>query len=119
MKLVSTSPSSGYSALGSVDISTDAEIRSKVTEANKATLMWKELGIKKRIALLKPVHEEFKNRSDEIASLITAEMGKPIESAKSEASGYVEELEWFFDHAETALADEITHEDVKSVHKIV
>ncbi len=119
MKLVSTSPSSGYSVLGSVDISTDSEIRSKVTEANKAALMWKEISIKKRIALLKPVYEEFKSRSDEIASLITGEMGKPIENAKSEASGHVEGLKWFFDHAEAALADEITHEDAKSIHKIV
>ncbi len=119
MKLVSTSPSSGYSVLGSVDISTDSEIRSKVTEANKATLMWKELGVKKRIDLLKPVYKEFKNRSDEIASLITNEMGKPIEAAKSEASGYLKELKWFFNHAEAALADEVTYEDAKSVHKIV
>lgn len=119
MKLVSTNPASGYSTVGSVDISTDTEIHSKVTEANKAALDWKEMGTKKRISLLKPICEEFKSRLDEIASLITNEMGKPIESAKSEASGYIEELEWFFNHAEAALADEITHEDTKSIHKIV
>ena len=119
MKLVSTNPASGYSTIGSVDISTDTEIHSKVADANKAALTWKEMGIKKRISLLKPICEEFKSRSDEIASLITAEMGKPIEGAKSEASGHIKELEWFFNHAEAALADEITFEDAKSVHKIV
>jgi len=119
MKLVSTNPASGYSVIGSVDISTDSDIHSKVTEANKVALMWKELGVKKRISLLKPVCEEFKNRSEEIALLITSEMGKPIETARAEVSGYTEELEWFFNHAVAALADEITHEDEKSIHKIV
>lgn len=119
MKLVSTNPASGYSVVGSVDISTDAEIHSKVAEANKASLSWKEMGIKKRISLLKPICKEFKSHSDEIASLITNEMGKPLENAKSEASGYIKELEWFFNNAEAALAEEVTYEDTKSVHKIV
>src|SRR3989338_4760888 len=119
MKLVSTNPASGYSVVGSVDISTDAEIHSKVAEANKASLSWKEMGIKKRISLLKPICKEFKSHSDEIASLITNEMGKPLENAKTEASGYIKELEWFFNNAEAALAEEVTYEDTKSVHKIV
>ena len=45
MKLVSTNPARGYEVVGSVDVSTDEEIRSKVSLANKAELAWKELGM--------------------------------------------------------------------------
>ncbi len=119
MKLVSTNPARGYEVVGSVDVSTDEEIRSKVSLANKAETAWKELGVSKRIELLKPVCKEFRLRQKEIASLITNEVGKPVSEAKSEASGFVEEFEWFLSNAGKALADETTHEDSSSVHKIV
>ncbi|MBU0648876.1 aldehyde dehydrogenase family protein [Patescibacteria group bacterium] len=118
-RLISTNPSKNYEILGEVNISSDNEIREKVALANKAKVFWKELGIKKRIELLKPICEEFRTRSDEIAELITREMGKPIIESIEEVNGYVEEFEWFMNNAEVALEDEVTHEDKNFMHKIV
>ena len=44
-------------------------------------------------------------------------MGKPITEAKLD--GFLEEFEWFLDNSEKAFVDEITHEDEKSIHRIV
>jgi succinate-semialdehyde dehydrogenase/glutarate-semialdehyde dehydrogenase len=119
VKLISTNPANNYEVLGEVEISTEKEIHDKVVQANKVKTEWKELGIKKRIELLKPICEEFKSRSDEIAELISKEMGKPISECLDESNGYVDEFKWFMENAESALKDEITHEDDKSIHKIV
>jgi len=117
--LISTNPAKNYEKVGEVTISTDQEIQDKVQEANNAKIAWKELGVKKRIELLKPICENFKNRKDKIAKLIVDETGKTLTNAQSEASGYIEEFEWFMDNVEKSLSDEITHQDKESIHKIV
>ncbi|MBL7160714.1 MAG: aldehyde dehydrogenase [Candidatus Aenigmarchaeota archaeon] len=117
--LLSINPSRNYEVNGEVKSTTVEEIKNKVHAANKAKQEWKEFGIKKRIKLLHPIYEGFKLRQKEIASLITKEMGKTIDSAEAEASNYISEFKWFMDNAPAGVADEVTHKDEKSIHKIV
>ena len=116
-KLISTNPAKNYEIIGEIDVSTDEGIQEKVGLANEAKTTWKEMGIKRRIELLRPIHEELEKRKNELSSLITKEMGKP----KTEANidGFLEEFVWFLDNGERALDEEITHEDEKSIHKII
>lgn len=118
-KLISTNPSNNYEVLGEVIISSDAEIQEKVALANRAKISWKELGVHKRVELFRPICDAFEARSQEIAELITKEMGKPIRESKREVAGFIQEFQWLMENAEKAIADEITFEDEKSVHKIV
>ena len=117
--LVSTNPADNYSVIGKVTISSSSEILEKVSAAQKAKITWKELSLQKRIALLKPICEEFTKRQEEIAQLITREIGKPITQSRNEIQWTIKEFQWFMDHVEFAIADEITYEDEKSIHKIV
>ncbi|MBU4099668.1 aldehyde dehydrogenase family protein [Patescibacteria group bacterium] len=118
-KLISTNPANNYSIVGEVTISSAAEIFQKVQKAQAAKKAWKELGVQKRIARLEPICEEFAKRHEELARLITKETGKPIQQSADEAIGYVEDFEWFMEHAPLAIKDEITYEDKNSIHKIV
>ncbi len=118
-KLLSTNPADNFAVVGEVEVSSPEEVAAKIAAANKAKTAWKELGVAKRIELLRPIQAEFKQRQAEIAQLITEEIGKPITDSRGEASGYTEEFAWFMDHAEDILKDEITHEDDASVHRIV
>jgi acyl-CoA reductase-like NAD-dependent aldehyde dehydrogenase len=54
----------------------------KVASANNAKIAWKELGVKKRIELLRPIYEAFKGKEDEIALLETRETGRAITESK-------------------------------------
>ncbi len=119
MKLASTNPAKNYLSVGAVEISTTADIQAKIITAQAAKKDWKELELSKRIELLKPIQAEFASRQEEIAQLITQEIGKPIKQARGEAKGYAEEFLWFLDNAPTALKEEITYEDHGSLHKIV
>ncbi|MBI5127749.1 aldehyde dehydrogenase family protein [Candidatus Roizmanbacteria bacterium] len=118
-KLVSTNPAENYSIVGEVDISTDKEIADKVMQANQAKTFWKELGVKGRIELLEPIRDEFKDRTEEIANLISKETGKVISESKSEVVRYIEELTWFLDNGPRALKDTVTLDDETSFHRIV
>ncbi len=118
-KLISTNPAKNYEIVGEVEISTDKEISEKVNCANKAKTIWKEMGTKKRIELLGPILEDFKTKADEIANLATKETGRAIAESKSIVNGHLKKIKWFLDNTESALSDEITHEDDESIHKIV
>lgn len=118
-KIVSTNPAKDYEIIGEVKVSTDKEIEEKVSAANNAKLAWKELGVKKRIELLKPIYEDFKGRKDEIAELITKEIGKPFSASKKGVVNFIEEIKWFMNNVETSLKDEVTHEDSEAKHRIV
>lgn len=117
--LESTAPAIAYHVLGRVEISTPTEVSHKVAQANAAKTPWKELGVEGRIKLLEPIRDEFIARQDEIASLITNETGKPIVESVGEVSDYAGQISWFLENAPSALADEVTHEDEASLHRVV
>jgi acyl-CoA reductase-like NAD-dependent aldehyde dehydrogenase len=117
--LVSTNPADSYAPVGELPISTAEEIAAKIETAGQAKTAWKELGLAKRTELLRPIQAEFAARAEEIAQLITKEIGKPIAQSRDEAAGYTEEFTWFMDHAPEALKPETTHEDRHSVHTML
>ena len=120
MKLVSTNPADNYSKVGEVEVSTDAEIKEKVSKAQAAKTAWKELGVGARIKLLLPIRDEFRQRTKEIAELITKETGKSITGAIGEVTRYTdEEMTWFLDNGVKALADEVILQDDVSLHRQV
>lgn len=118
-KLISTNPADNYSFVGEVEITNDAQIKKKLSEANAAKTVWKELGVKGRIRLLEPIRDEFKARADEIAKLISIETGKAIHESTSEVTRYISELTWFLENGPKALGDEITLKENKFLHRIV
>jgi acyl-CoA reductase-like NAD-dependent aldehyde dehydrogenase len=117
-KLISTNPADNYSVVGEVDISEDNEISDKIAKANKAKIIWKELGVKERVKLLESIRDEFRNRKDEISKLISIETGKVISESISEVGRYTDEISWFLENGPKALKDEVTLDDDHSLHRI-
>lgn len=117
-KLISTNPAKNYEEIGSVEISTLAEIKSKVQAARKAQEKWGEIGVEKRIALLKPILAEFKKQKRELADIITKEIGKPITQSLEDIDFDVDYFEWFLDNGAKILKPEVTSEDKESIHTI-
>lgn len=117
--MISTNPAKNYEVIGEVAISSDKEIKERVIAANQAKLAWKELGIEARIALLEPFYNKFADRKEDLALLITKEVGKPIIQSRGEVEGALRKIRWFLDNGIEALKNETTHEDDKSLHQIV
>jgi len=118
-KIISTNPGKNYKKIGEVNVSSDLEIKEKVQGARKTKLVWKELGIKKRVEFLRSIYDDFIARKDELVLLTTKETGRAITESESVVSGHLGKLNWFLENVESVLSDEITHEDKESIHKIV
>jgi acyl-CoA reductase-like NAD-dependent aldehyde dehydrogenase len=117
--LISTNPAKNYKRLGSVRVSTPQEIKRKVELANRTKASWKELGVAKRTKLLKPLYRQFLRQKEEIALLVTREIGKPITEAISDLDWDTDYFKDFLRNGPKYLKDEITHQEGKAVHKII
>ena len=118
-KIISTNPAKNYEVIGEVTVSNLNEIKKKVEGENNAKKLWKELGIEKRIALLTPLLDQIEERKEELAYLITKEMGKPINESRDDISWDLGYLKSFFKLGEEYLKDEITHSQGNSLHRII
>lgn len=118
-KLVSTNPAKNFIKLGEVSISSRIEIEKKVKLSHKAAPKWKELGLNKRVELLKTVYHELKKIKNDFIPLITRETGKPVKESEMEFVESLEDLKWFIDNGGKCLKDEITFESKTSLNKII
>jgi acyl-CoA reductase-like NAD-dependent aldehyde dehydrogenase len=117
MKLNSINPSN-YEQLGEIDVSDESEIKKKVKLANDARLDWKNTTIDKRIKLLTPVFDEFKYRKNELAELVSKEMGMPINNSLNDVDEAISYADWYFNNAEKYLGPEITGETDHEIHTV-
>ncbi|SRR5579883_72498 len=117
-KLISINPANN-TIVGEVPISTPAEIAEKVKRAHEVKSLWKALGIKKRIEILRPLLAAFKQREEELALLITREMGKPITQARNDFADDFDYFQDFLDHGADYIQDEITYQNGQALHRIV
>ena len=118
MKIASTNPSRDYEVIGEVAVTPNDEITRKAAEANQAKDAWRKLGVTKRVELIRSVRDLLKQKADEIAAVITKEIGTPITECKDEVSWDWGYFDWFLDNAEQALAPEATHEDAAARYQV-
>jgi len=117
--LISTNPAKNYIKLGAVSISTIIEIKNKVLRANRIKNLWKDLGVGERIKILKPFYKIVEKNKDQLALLITKEIGKPISEAIDDINWDLSYLKWFLDNGEKYLSEEITLKKDNTIHKII
>ena len=116
-KLKSINPSNGE-VLGEVEISTEKEIKEKITKAHKAKENWRNLGIEGRVKALQRVVESFKIHKEVIAKLTSSEMGMPISLSRGDVDDSLKYFSWYLDNAEKYLSPEVVYEDEKTKHVV-
>lgn len=116
-KLISTNPADN-SVIGEVEVSSGAEVIQKVRKAHEAKATWRDLGVGGRTRLLRGVVEEITKRREEIAELVTREMGMPITLSRIDVDDAAAYLTWYLDNAEKYLSSEVTFEDALMVHRV-
>jgi succinate-semialdehyde dehydrogenase/glutarate-semialdehyde dehydrogenase len=116
--IISTNPGKNYEVLGEVTVSSEKDIVKKVNKARQAVKGWTNLGIEGRVKHLRGVFDAIKEGSDEIAHLITQEMGMPISSSLFEVGSALDYFNWYLENAAKYLAPEVSYEDDASMHKV-
>lgn len=91
--------------LKSFDELTPEQLEVKIARAHKAFQNWKNSGIADRKALLLKVAEIFRKRKNELARLITLEMGKLIAESEREVEMVASVYEYYARNAQDFLKD--------------
>ncbi len=105
-RIVSVNPATGES-LGEWESATEADVRTAVARAHAAQPMWREVGIQKRIAILRAFQRILHERKSDVARLITREAGKPyVEALLTEVLVVLDAARFCIDNAYRFLRDE-------------
>lgn len=103
--LESINPLDG-SLVGAVEVTPEKEVPRLVERARKAQPEWAALGMEGRAELLRRAAEGFQARSQELAELITREMGKPVRESLGEVRGIAAGIQGELEEMGEALAPE-------------
>lgn len=85
---------------------TDAEVQEALAAAEAGFQSWKNVDINERAKIVTRVGELFAERADELAAIITEEMGKPLSESKGEAEFCKDIFEYFATEGPTLAADQ-------------
>jgi succinate-semialdehyde dehydrogenase/glutarate-semialdehyde dehydrogenase len=91
----------------------DARLESALASAARAAKAWSEISIERRCERLRAVARVLRSRHDELARLITLEMGKLLTEARAEVEKCALACDYFADHAAGFLADEVRPSDAR------
>ena len=89
----------------------DAEVDAALARAVETFESWRELPFAERSRLMHRAAIELRDRRDEHAALMTAEMGKTLASARAEAEKCALCCDFYAEHAEAFLAPEVVATD--------
>src|SRR3989339_677558 len=85
----------------------DAEVSKILDQSNSTYNEWKLTPFEHRSLLMKNASKILRAKKDELASLMTLEMGKPIAQSKAEVEKCAWVCDYYADNAEKFLANEI------------
>lgn len=110
MSIRSINPATGET-LRTYEAHTEAQIDAALTAAETAARDWRRRPIEARAAMINRVGEVLRERRDECARVITAEMGKLFAEAQAEVEKCAWACEYYAEHGPKFLADEIIETD--------
>ncbi|EOW1325618.1 succinate-semialdehyde dehydrogenase [Klebsiella aerogenes] len=112
---VSVNPTTGE-VVSSLPWSTEQQVDSAIALAQQAFRQWRHVAVADRAAALRKVGSAMRARGEELAQMISLEMGKPIAQARGEVSKSANLCDWYAEHGPAMLATEATQvEDNKAV----
>ncbi len=119
LTLTSYDPAKNFLPIGDVAVSTDEEIIEKVVLARNAQKEWRNIGIERRIELLREVYNALFERKEEIGTIATREMGFPKKQQSDfDLGDGFNYFNWYLDNAKKILTPEVTFESEVELHTV-
>ena len=98
--------------INTYEIMTKEQVEEKTKKAQNAFLDWKK-DIHKRADHLHDFAEELRKEKDELAKLMTKEMGRPIKEARAEVDKCAWVMEYFADNGKIFINEEVINTDAR------
>ena len=81
----------------------DAGVEAALANTHRGYLTWRNSAPQQRAAVLSKTAELYTERADELARMISLEMGKPVREAKGEVQLSAAIYQWYADHGPALL----------------
>ncbi|GBG88766.1 hypothetical protein CBR_g48384 [Chara braunii] len=105
--------------IAEIDEDSPASVIAKYEKLAGGVERWRKTPIVDRKAVLLLFNELLLKHVDKLASVLTAEIGKPITQARQEIRASVQRVRYFIDHAEAVLQEELVHQVGRLSERIV
>ena len=109
-ELFSVNPATGE-VMGRFQMDTDIDIARKLEQASKAFSQWRWALFEERSQLMLAAATVLENEKQDLARIMTQEMGKPLRAAVQEVEKCATCCRYYAQHAENFLADEPAETD--------
>lgn len=116
MKITSTNPGDNYQVIGEAEAASEADVSSAVQSARKAQPTWAALSLEERCNKIRSFLKVCGEQLEDIAQIMSKEMGKPIVSSRGSVTTTFEEFEDYMQQAEQALAPSVVFENDNEKH---
>lgn len=116
MKIDSTNPSRNYELICSVPAATPQEVHDVVVKARASQPAWAGLSLQERTRAITSFMDICALHAEEIATLVSTEMGMPIKRSRSQLQDSFDYFQAYMDMAEEALAPEVVFENETERH---
>ncbi|WIX75778.1 NADP-dependent succinic semialdehyde dehydrogenase [Amycolatopsis carbonis] len=105
MAIATINPATGETVKTFTEL-TEAEVRDRIGIAHDRWQTYRRTTFAERAALLHATADLLEKEADDVARMMTTEMGKTLASARAEALKSAKGMRYYADHAEEFLADE-------------
>ena len=89
-----------------VSVDDQKTIANKLTNLREGQKNWAKVSLSERVAIIRRFAELLQTNLDACASVLTSEVGKPLQQSKNEVNGACARIEWLTANAEQSLQDE-------------
>jgi acyl-CoA reductase-like NAD-dependent aldehyde dehydrogenase len=89
-----------------VSVDDQKTIANKLTNLREGQKNWAKVSLSERVAIIRRFAELLENNLETCASVLTSEVGKPLQQSKNEVNGACARIEWLTANAEQSLQDE-------------
>ncbi|HWD01564.1 MAG TPA: NAD-dependent succinate-semialdehyde dehydrogenase [Amycolatopsis sp.] len=100
-----TDPATGE-LIEQIDNATDDQVRDAIARVHRGYLAWRERPVDERAEIVARAAELFAERTDELAAIMTLEMGKRINEGRGEVGVVVDIFSYYAEHGPELIADE-------------
>lgn len=104
--------------LGQISETTLSELKDIVDNSRSAFGSWKYSSLDERLQYLKKLYDRIRFNKEELAEIITKEMGMPISESLFDMDSGLEYIKWYIDNAPNVIGEKITYEDDQETDKV-
>lgn len=94
-------------------------LNEKFGKLRAAQPSWYQVPLAKRVEIIRSFSSLLEEKIESLASILTSEVGKPLQQARNEVNGARARIQWLADHAEQYLSDEVMGSTAGMTEKII